>query len=70
MVCMNVFGPCISGPNLMLTMRTSQHNMQIFLADMSADSSPTLGLITTLETIKIYSFVIGVVFHIQVDIQV
>ena len=69
MVGTNVFGPHISEPNLMLTMRTSQHNVQMFLVDMSADGSPTLGPITTLETTDV-QIGYGVVFHVQVDIQV
>ena len=57
MVGTNVFGPCISGPDLMVTIGITQHNMQMFLADMSADSSHTLDPIITMETTEIYSLV-------------
>ena len=69
MVGTNLFGPHISGPNLMLPKRTSQNNVQIFLVDMSADSSPILGPKTKLETTKIYSLLWGSFSH-KVDIQV
>ena len=57
MIGTNVFGPHISGPNFVFTMRTTQHDMQLFFVDMGPNSSPTLDLIIALKTTEIHGFV-------------
>ena len=57
-LCANVFGPCISGPNMMLTMGTSQYCIQMLLAGIGTNGGPTLSIIATAKSAKKDSLVI------------
>ena len=57
MTSMNVFGPCFSGPNMMLTISTPWYCVHMLLAGMGTNGGPTSSMIATAKSAEIDSLV-------------